>query len=369
LPADNCSSVLSLCNVGAMCSEGRADRAHLRAGGVTRARGSGASFVLARAVSSRVLAASLGLAIVFSVAVTTALTGFGARALPEAVHQRLARAAGTPAAMSGQVGAARASADTRVIDSLVRSALGGVPFTMIMGRWSDSLALPQSRGSSVISTIQAAALGGVASHAGLVAGNWPGPRRRGQPVGVAVPASTARMLGLSVGEVVALRDTQTGAPVRLVVVGLFRVLDPASPYWQVSLLGTAGYLVTGSFITYGPMLVDPGALGPGGLTVGGASWVARVDTARIPPASMPQLQARLARLVSVLQDRQSLGGLQVSTRLPQTLSELSSSLVVSRSLLLIGTLELMLLALAAVALAAPTCPLIAAGVPAALASR
>ena len=335
-----------------MCSDGRADRAHLRGGRVTRTRGSGAAFVLARAGSSRVLAASLGLAIVFSVAITTALTGFGARALPEAVHQRLARAAGTSAAISGQVGAARASADTRVIDSLFRSALGGVPFTMVMGRWSDGLALPQPRGSSVISTIQAAALGGVASHAGLVAGNWPGPRRRGQPVGVAVPASTARMLGLSVGEVLALRDTQTGVPVRLVVVGLFRVLDPASPYWQLSLLGTAGHLVTGSFITYGPMLVDPGALGPGGLTVGGASWVARVDTARIPPASMPQLQRRLARLVSVLLDRQSLGGLQVSTRLPQTLSELSSSLVVSGSLLLIGTLELVLLALAAVALAA-----------------
>jgi FtsX-like permease family protein len=344
--------VPSLCNVGVMCSEGRTDRAHLRAGDAARTRGSGASFVLARAGSSRLLAASLGLSIVFSVAVTTALAGFGASALPEAVHQRLASAASTSAAISGQVGAAKAGADTRVIDSLFRSALGGVPFTLSTGRWSDGMALPRPRGSRVISTIQAAALGGVASHVGLVAGNWPGPRSRGQPVGVALPASTARMLGLSVGEVLALRDTQTGAPVRLVVVGLFRVRDPASPYWQLSLLGTAGYLVTGSFITYGPMLVDPGALGPGGLTVGDASWVARIDTARIPPASIPQLQRRLARLVSVLQDRQSLGGLQVSTRLPRTLSELASSLVVSRSLLLIGTLELVLLALAAVALAA-----------------
>jgi hypothetical protein len=335
-----------------MCSEGRTDRAHLRAEGVARTRGSGASFVLARAGSIRLLAASLGLVIVFSVAITTALAGFGTRALPEAVHQRLASAASSSVAISGQVGAARASADTPVIDSLFRSALGGVPFTMMTGRWSDGLALPRAHGSSVISTIQAAALGGVASHVGLVAGNWPGPRRQGQPVSVALPASTARMLGLSVGEVLTLRDARTGAPVRLAVVGLFRVRDPASPYWQLSLLGTAGYLVTGSFITYGPMLVDPGALGPGGLTVGDASWLARVDTARIPPASMPQLQQRLARLVSVLQDRQSLGGLQVSTRLPRTLSELASSLVVSRSLLIIGTLELVLLALAAVALAA-----------------
>jgi FtsX-like permease family protein len=335
-----------------MCSEGQADRAHLRAGAATRTRGSRASFVLARTGSSRVLAASLGLAVVFSVAVTTALAGFGARALPEAVHQRLASAPGTSIVISGQVGAARASADTRVIDSLFRSALAGVPFTMAMGRWSGQFALPQPHNSNLTPTIQAAALAGVASHVGLAAGKWPGPYRPGQPVAVALPVSTARMLGLSVGEVLTLHATQTGALVRLVVAGLYRVRDPASPYWQLSLLGTAGELVTGSFVTYGPMLVDPDALGPGGLTAGDASWVVRADTARIPPASMSQLQRRLSRALSVLQGRQSLGGLQVSTRLPKTLSELVSSLPVSRSLLLIGSLELVLLALAAVALAA-----------------
>ena len=335
-----------------MCSEGRADRAPLRARGVTRRRGRRASFVLARTGSSRVLAASLGLAVLVSVAITTALAGFGIQALPEAVHQRLARAPDTSVAISGQVGAVRARADSRVIDSLFRSALGGVPFTVVEGRWSDNFALPQPRDSGVISTIQAATLGGVASHVELVAGNWPGPPRGGQPVGVAMPVSTARTLGLSVGEVLALRDTQTGASVRLVVAGLFRVRDPANPYWQLSLLGTSGNLVMGSFVTYGPMLVDPDALDPGGLTVGDASWVVRVDTAGIPPASMSQLRHRLTRIVSVLQRRQSLGGLQAATRLPQILSELASGLVVSRSLLLIGSLELVLLALAAVALAA-----------------
>lgn len=335
-----------------MYREGRAVRAHVRAGGIGRSRDSRASFVLARTGSSRVLAASLGLAVVFSVAVTTALVGFGTRALPEAVHQRLASAPGTSVAISGQMGAATANADTQVIDSLFRSALGGVPFTLVMGRWSDDLALPQPRSSSVISTIQAAALDGIASHVNLVAGNWPGPVRRGQPIGVALPVSTARMLGLSVGRVLALQDSDTGAPVRLVVAGLFRLRDPASPYWQLSLLGTSGDLVTGTFVTYGPMLVDPDALDPGGLTVGGASWVARVDAARIVPASLPQLQQRLASLVSVLQGGQSLGWLQVTTRLPQTLSGLASSVAVSRSLLLIGSLELVLLALAAVWLAA-----------------
>jgi hypothetical protein len=335
-----------------MCSEHRAGRARPRARGVAGSRGSGALFVLARTGSSGVLAASAGFAVVLSVAITTALAGFGARALPEAAHQRLARARGISVAISGQVGAARASADTRVIDSLFRSALGGVPFTLTTGRWSDDLALPPPRNGRITPLVQAAVLGGVASHVGLVAGHWPGPLRRGQPVGVALPVSTARLLGLSVGRVLALHDAQTGAPVRLVVTGLFRVRDPASTYWQLSPLGTSGDQVTGSFITYGPMLVDPGALGPGGLTAGDASWAVQVDTARISPSGIPRLGRRLAGLVSVLQGRQSLGGLQVTTRLPQTLSELASSLVVSRSLLPVGSLELVLLALAAVALAA-----------------
>src|SRR5262249_55002172 len=68
----------------------------------------------------------------------------------------------------------------------------------------------------------------------------------------------------------------------------------------------------------------------------------------ISPASMSQLQHRLTRIVSVLQRRQRLGGLQAATRLPQTLSELASGLVVSRVLLLIGSLELVLLGFAAV---------------------
>jgi hypothetical protein len=136
------------------------------------------------------------------------------------------------------------------------------------------------------------------------------------------------------------------------VAGLFRPRDPAAPFWRLSLLGTSGKVVQGSFVTYGPMLVNPAALGPGGLTVGAASWLITVDTARIPPGDLGRLGQRLGAVTSGWQGNQGLGGLQVSTRLPQTLSALADSLVVSRSLLLIGSLQLLLLATAAAALAA-----------------
>ena len=323
-----------------------------RAAPARRVRGARASFVLRRLGSAPLLPASLLVTILTSVAVTTALAGFGAEALPTAAHRRLANEPGTAILISGQVGAATASADSPVIRSSLRSALGTVPFTLASGRWSDQLALPRPHRRGTIPLIQAAVLGGADAHAELTAGNGPGPPRRGQPIGVALPVTTARMLGLAAGDVLALRDSTTGAPARLRVTGLFRVRDPAAPYWRLSLLGTSGALVQGSFITYGPMLVNPAALGPRGLAADGASWLIRVDTARIPPAGLTALQRRLTGAVSSLEGAQRLGGLQVTTTLPRTLSALASSLVVSRSLLLIGSLELILLALAAVTLAA-----------------
>ncbi len=323
-----------------------------RAGRNEKARGVRASFVLRRTRFAPLLPASLLLAVLTSVIVTTALASFGARALSAAVHKRLAIAPGTSIQVSGQIDAATASADLPVIRSAMRSALGEVPFTMVAGRWSDVLALPEPHGGSQILLIQAALLAGVRAHAELAAGTWPSRRSPGQPIDVALPVTTARMLSFTVGEVLDLRDNVTGVPARLRVTGLFRTRDPAAPYWGLSLLGTSGRVVRGTFVTYGPMLVDPTAFAAGGLTAGGASWLITVDTARIPPGGISGLGSRLGAAVASLHARQSLGGLQVTTGLPQTLSALGSSLVVSRSLLLVGSLQLILLATAAAALAA-----------------
>jgi hypothetical protein len=257
-----------------------------------------------------------------------------------------------PIQISGQFGAVRARADESVIRSSVRSALGGVPFTLATGRWSDQLALPSPHGASQPPPIQAAVLSGIRSHVMLTAGTWPGPRRAGTPLPVALPVTTASLLHFSVGQILMLRDSLTGSPVRLMVTGLFRPRDPTGPYWRLSLLGSSGKFVQGAFVTYGPMLADQSTLGPGGLPVSAASWLISVDTAAIPPGRVGPLGHRLNAVVASWRGRPALGGLQVSTGLPQVLAALASSLVVSRSLLLIGSLELLLLATAAAALAA-----------------
>ena len=323
-----------------------------RPGGSGAARGSRVLFVLRRTGSAPLLPASLLLAIVVSVTVTTGLAGFAGRALPAAAHARLARAPATAIGVSGQFGAAQARADGRVIRSLARSALGTVPFAVASGRWSDQLALPRPPGASQPPLIQAAVLSGVRAHVTLTAGTWPGPRRPGAPLGVALPVTTARLLHFSVGQALVLPDSLTGTAVRLTVTGLFRPRDPAAPYWRLSLLGTSGKLIQGTFVTYGPMLADASALGPDGLPVSAASWLITVDAAAIPPGSAGRLGHRLGAVVTTLRGREDLGGLQVTTGLPEILGALASSLVVSRSLLLIGSLELLLLATTAAALAA-----------------
>lgn len=287
-----------------------------------------------------------------SVIVTTALASFGARALPAAMRKQLATTRDSTVQVSGQIDAATARADLPVIRSSMRSALGPVPFTVLSGSWSDQLALPAPHGQNQIAQIQAAALGNVTAHAGLVAGAWPGAGKPGAPTGVALPATTAGLLHFSVGESLVLRDSLTGARVRLRVTGLFRPRDPAAPYWRLSLLGTSGRFVQGAFVTYGPMLVNPAAFAPGGLPVSAASWLVSVDTARISPGGIAGAGHRLSAVVSSFQNRPGLGGLQVSTTLPSALSAAASSLVVARSLLLIGSLLLLLLAAAAAALAA-----------------
>jgi hypothetical protein len=70
------------------------------------------------------------------------------------------------------------------------------------------------------------------------------------------------------------------------------------------------------FVTYGPMLVAPASLGPGGLTVGQASWLLTVHTARISPGDTAPIGTRLGAVMTSLQTRQDLGGLQAATSLP-----------------------------------------------------
>jgi FtsX-like permease family len=311
-----------------------------------------ASFVLRRMSSSRLLLGSVLLAIFITAALTAALVTFSAHALPQAASRQLTTAHNVSIAINGQIGAAQAAADTKVIRSTVTAAFAGVPVSLEHALWSDPLGLPGSGTSQTIPLTEAAAADHITSNAILVSGAWPGPPARGQPIPAALPAAIAARLRLAPGQVVSLPDRDTGAPVRFRLTGTFRPRDPASPYWVLDLIGPSGVLVQGNFVTYGPLIVAPAAFAGGGLPVGQASWLAVPAAARIKTGNIGALAGRISQAETQLRQPGPLGGLTVTTGIPQLINSIASNLVVARSLLIISVLQLVLLAAAAIALAA-----------------
>jgi hypothetical protein len=325
-------------------------------------RGLAVPFVVRRMGASRLLLGCILLTTAITAALVTALTSFWVQALTQAVDGQLARSGVMSIVISGQVNARVATADGRVVRGTMRTVFAHVPYRLVSALWSDPLGLaaPDRSGASVpaapgngptIRLAEAAALGQIRANAVLVNGAWPGPPAHGGPIPAALPAAVARQLRAAPGTVLELRDRVTGKRVRLRVTGLFRLRNPRALYWGLDLLGTSGVSVQPPFVTYGPMVVSAAAFGRGGLTAGEVSWVALPDAARIGN-DVAGLAARIDSAEAFLRNTASLGGLQVSSGMPQALTSTGLNLAVARSLLTIGALQFLLLAAAALVLPA-----------------
>jgi hypothetical protein len=319
---------------------------------MTHSRGLRTAFVLRRMRHTRLLLACVLAAVVVITTVVATLADFSARALPAAAARQLETSSDTTIAISGTASPSQARAAGALIAGSLRAALGGLPDRLLAAQWSGPLSLPAPAGSGTIRTAEAAALDGIASQARLVAGRWPGAPRPGQAAGVAIPAADAGPLGLRLGQHLSLTDSDTGRPVALVVTGLYRAADPAAPYWRLDLLPASGESTVPGFQTYGPFIAAAGGFGSGRLTAGQQSWLAEPDVAAIGARQLPGLAARLQGMVSRLRQAPNVGGLQVSTGLPQLLAGTATSYEVARSLLAMSAVELLLVAAAVLALAA-----------------
>lgn len=302
------------------------------------------SFVWRRAGSARLLLGSVLISTLIAASLSAALAGFAATSLPQAVSGELGRAPHTAIAMQGAFGAAQARVDGPAVRTEVRRALGPIPFTLHEALWSDPIALPAPDGAKTVPLIQAAAFDQIRANVALVSGTWPASPRPPAPVPAAIPVTVAGALRLVPGAILTLRDRLTGASVRFRLTGLYRPVNPAAPYWGLDLIATSGISVQVGFTTFGPLVVAPGAFGPGGIAVGGATWLVLPDTARIGATELRPLAGRISNMQANLGRSPAFGGLQVSTGLPAALDGVATKLVVARSLLTIGALELLLLA-------------------------
>jgi len=309
----------------------------------------------------RVVLSAAALTVFVTAALACALASFAGSALPQAAHRQLAAAPGTALDITAAVTPGQAAAYQAGVRAAIRAKLAGLPVTVHQAVWSDPLrlaaagpALARLAGKGNVLLTQAAAFGAIRSHAILVAGHWPAPPRPGRPVQAALPQAAAVLAHLSPGAALETRDQVSGRPTRFTVSGIFRPATgtpAAAGYWALDTIGASGTSTAGGFTTVGPLAVSPAAF-RGALAISAASWVAQPDTWRIPASALTATAARAAALRQALENSGTLPSLQVSTNLPAVLQATAASLAVARSLLVIGALELALVAGAALAAAA-----------------
>jgi hypothetical protein len=316
------------------------------------------SLTLPRMNAHRMVIIAAALTVVVAAALATALAAFSGQALPRAVRHDLSGASGTALVITGNVNASQGAQYTSQLPGMISSALAGTPFAFYHAYWSDPLgfvpgsqpAPPPSAGNQPIA--EAAVLGGIAAHAVLTSGRWPGGPASGQPHGVipaALPASAAALLHVTDGDTLRMKDRISGQYVRFVVTGLYRPRQVSSEYWNLNDVALTGSSTASGFTTYGPLAVQAGAFaGPSGaLAVYQGSWLAQPLTASIPARELGTVAGRVDVLRQTLQNAEQLPDLALTTSLPSVLNGTASNLDVARSLLAISAVLLSLLAAAA----------------------
>src|ERR1700722_17277953 len=321
------------------------------------------SLTLPRMNAHRLVIIAAALTTVVAAALATALATFSGQALPRAVRHDLGHATGTSLSISGSVNASQAAQYTSILPSMIKSALGGTPFSFYQAGWSDPLgfvpgALPATpatpaAGAGAVNTpiAEAAALGGVTGQTELTSGHWPGAAVRGQPIPAALPATAAALLHVTTGDVLRMRDRITEGYVRFVITGLYRPRQVSAAYWNLSLVAPSGSSTAGGFTTFGPLTVQPSAFAAG-LPVNQGTWLAGPQTASIPAAQLTAVAANVNGLREALAGATQVPALPPTTTPPPGPEGTASALGVARSLLAICAVLLFLLAAAALLAAA-----------------
>ncbi|MFK0021980.1 FtsX-like permease family protein [Streptomyces sp. NPDC090798] len=307
-------------------------------------------FLLLRVRAHRLLLGAALLAVLLTTSVLAALAAFSASVGDAALRQNLSGPAATSASLviSADVPRGREAAAQEAAVRGARRTFAGLPVTVRALRGSGPYALPRSLQGTDARAGQPdlthfAALD--RSRIRLVSGTLPGlaPAARTAPVPVALPEVAADRLKVRTGARIALTDRLGGAPLTVRVTGVYRAADSADPYWQLDTLGGHG-VRTVDFTTYGPLLADSSVLASR-TSAGTTGWVATADYRSLTTDGIDALREASAREPEVLRENAAFGaGATVRTALPAVLDRTGRALLVSRSTLMIVSVQLVLLA-------------------------
>lgn len=313
-------------------------------------------FVVRRLRGRLPLAAAVLLTALITTTVLTALFAF-TRGVGEAGLRQALQGPGharSTVLLTGRHATAERAKDDEAVRGFARELFGPLPSTTESVARSRSYGLPgvNTRGKDADLTLLAS-FG--KDRVRLLAGTWPHPvtgsvSGQGSRVPVAVPKTALARLGLAEGALpaeVRLDDRySTGSPLTVLVTGVYAASDPEAPYWRLDPLGGRG-LQVGSFTTYGPLLVDDSVFTAGGLAQDSRAVLLTPDFATADAGVTEAVRARATKAAEAFQRT---SGLHPDTDLPVLLGELHSGLTVARSTLLVGALQLAVLAGAALLL-------------------
>ncbi|MFJ3333596.1 FtsX-like permease family protein [Streptomyces sp. NPDC086766] len=307
--------------------------------------------LLLRLRAHRLLLTAALLAVLLTTSVLAALTAFSGSVGDAALRGALGGPAAASASLvvEADVPRERRDAAQGAVVREARKAFGGLPVTVRRLEQSGPYALPRSLRSADARSgepdlTHLAALD--RSRIRLVSGTLPGPApaSRTAAVPVALPEAAAQRLRLRPGARLVLTDRLGGEPLRVRVTGLYGAADTADPYWQADSLGGRG-VRTVAFTTYGPLMADASVLAAGRASAGGTGWVATADHRTLTTEGIGALRAAVVRAAGALREEPALGGeADVRTGLPDVLDRTERALLVSRSTLMIVSVQLVLLA-------------------------
>ncbi len=235
----------------------------------------------------------------------------------------------------------------------IRRAFSSVGHDIYESAISESFGLREQADDGAVDIAFFQYMEGIEDHATLSEGVWPQQAHGSQQA--AISDRLAAELDLSTGDQVPMSSRLRPAEQRtVVIVGIYAVTDVSDPFWFDDLSGLQGVAHSASFDTFGPFIVDRETLLTEIAVVNTRlRWRVFVDSETITTGDLPTLSARLRTLENRLNvvAADTLGsrgseyrGFGVAALLRPILLEAERSLTVTRSGVLMLSIQLSILA-------------------------
>jgi len=260
---------------------------------------------------------------------------------------RRAILAAPPADRVVVVGSTATPADLGSIDPVVTAAA-----TQVLGAAGGEVGLAIRSGGFVragsdpgdqTGLTRLASYRGIGAHAQLVAGRWPTAGH--DPVEAVLSEGAATALKIGVGGTLALDGREDpGVSMTVAVVGIVRP-DPTDPYWTGNVLELDGVETRGPFTTSGPVMVDQADLVRLKLHEIDLEWRAMPSIDGFRVDGLDALRTEIGSLSDRLRDARLPGrSLRVTSELPAILASVDRATLVSRSGVMVLTIQFAVLA-------------------------